>query len=112
MNMMDKAKGYATAAKNAVAAGGMALRAADTRRKVDAINDEQARLRAAAAPAVDPAATVRASMQATRAERLAPPVVEAALPRRPVGPLNREVRRAGGKTAQELADEAVGLQRR
>lgn len=111
MNMMDKAKGYVQSARNVANAAAAGLKIADTKRRVAAINEEQARLRAAA-PAPDPAAAVRVSMAASRPERLAPPPAETGLPRRPVGPQAREVRRAGGKTAQELADEAAGLPRR
>ena len=113
MNMLDKAKGYVQGARNVAAAAAGGLRAADTQRRVAAINAEQARLRAAAGQPADPAATVAASMAATRAERLAPPPpAEAGLPRRPTGPMNREVRRAGGKTVDEIVDDAAGMKRR
>lgn len=101
MNMMDKAKGYVTGAKDAVAAGSMALREANTRRRVAEINAEQARLRAAAGQPVDPAAAVAASMAATRAERLAPPPV--GLPRRPA-PAGT-MARPGVPVAQQLSGE-------
>lgn len=99
MNMIDKAKGYVAGAKNVVSAGGMALRAADTRRRVDAINAEQARLRAAANP--PPTTDVAASMAATRAERLAPPVV--GLPRRPAP--GTPLARPGVPVAQQVSAE-------
>ena len=98
MNPLDKAKAYASTAGTLVRAGANELKAMDTRRRVAAINAEQARLRAAAGQPEDPAAAVRAAMNATRAERLAPPPV--GLPRKPAG---TTLARPGVPVAQQVS---------
>ena len=100
MNMLDKAKAYASTAGKLVRAGANELKAMDTRRRVDAINAEQARLRAAAGQPPDPTSIVAASMDATRAERLAPPPV-VGLPRKPAP--GTTLARQGVPVAQQVS---------